>query len=47
MLIDENIINVQSRKITSIIENLERITLNNESMNIALCNAIQELKELI
>jgi hypothetical protein len=54
---DENIINdfmseyypsfIQSGKITSIILNLERSTLNNESMNIALCNAIQELKELI
>jgi hypothetical protein len=54
---DENIINdfmseyypsfIQSGKITSIILNLERSTLNNKSMNIALCNAIQELKELI
>jgi hypothetical protein len=54
---DEHIINdfmseyypsfVQRDKITSIIQNLERSTLNNESMNIALCNAIQELKELL
>ena len=54
---DENIINdfmseyypsfVQREKITSIIQNLERSTLNNESMNIALRNAIQELKELL
>lgn len=38
---------IQRKKITSIVTNLERSTLNNESMNIAMCNAIQELKELI
>jgi regulator of sirC expression with transglutaminase-like and TPR domain len=38
---------VQREKITGIIQNLERSTLNNESMTIALCSAIQELKELI
>ena len=38
---------IQREKITNIVTNLERSTLNYESMNIAICNAIQELKELI
>ena len=38
---------IQREKITNIVTNLERSTLNYESMNIAICNAIQELNELI